>query len=163
MPLLPLIHTFLKLETLAHELYVAHLPHVPTFAKPIFREFIATEEHHRRMFEKLYCKIGNVKQHPRFLVSIFLMKLVAHVVRLGGFRAICRFECSIERRAIRDYKQALQFVKHGDVRAALKRVLHDELSHPSLEALLERFQADEEQHIKTMEQTLRKKISTVAR
>lgn len=142
---------------------MAHLPHVPAFAKNEFRDFIATEEHHRRMFEKLYREIGNVKQHPRFPVSVFLMKVVAHVVRLGGFKAICRFECSIERRAIRDYEQALQFVKHGDVRAALKKVLRDEKSHSSLETLLEQFQTDEEQHVKTMEQTLRKKISTVAR
>ncbi len=151
------------METLAHELYLAHLPHVPVFAKKTFREFIATEEHHRRLFEKLYRKIGGVNDHPRFPVSVFLMKHVARLVRIGGFRAICRFECSIEQRAIRDYTQALQFVKQRHVRTALKQVLRDGRSHPSLEALLQRFQKDEEHHVKTMEQTLRKKISTVTR
>ena len=91
------------------------------------------------------------------------MKCVAHVIRLGGFKAICRFECAVERRAIRDYEQALQFVKCGDVRRVIKHILHDERSHPSLETLLKQFQQDEEVHVKRMEQALRKKISTVPR
>lgn len=91
------------------------------------------------------------------------MKCVAQVVRIGGFSAICRFECAIERRAIRDYEQALQFVKRSDIRRVIKHVLRDERSHPSLETLLAQFQRDEEQHVKRMEQALRKKISTVPR
>ncbi len=162
-PLLPLIHSFLRLETLAHELYRAHLPYVPRFAKEDFREFIRIEEEHRRVFEHLYCRIANVKRHPRFPFSVFAMKCVAHVIRLGGFKAICRFECAVERRAIRDYEQALQFVKCGDVRRVIKHILHDERSHPSLETLLKQFQQDEEVHVKRMEQALRKKISTVPR
>lgn len=148
---------------MAHELYRAHLPHVPRFAKEDFREFIRIEEEHRRVFERLYCRIANVKRHPRFPFSVFAMKCVAQLVRIAGFRAICRFECAVERRAIRDYEHALQFVKQGDVRRVIKNVLRDERSHPSLEVLLKQFQRDEEQHVKRMEQTLRKKISTAAR
>lgn len=162
-PLLPLIHSFLRLETLAHELYRAHLPHVPRFAKEDFREFIRIEEKHRRIFEELYCRIAKRKHHPRFPFSVFAMKCVAHIIRIGGFRAICRFECAVERRAIRDYEQALRYVKQGDVRRVIKNVLRDERSHPSLETLLAQFQRDEEQHVKRMEQALRKKISTVPR
>lgn len=162
-PLLPLIHKFLRLETLAHELYRAHLPHVPTFAKKDFREFIRVEEEHRRMFERLYRKVSNVKQHPRFPFSVFAMKVVAKLVSFGGFRTICRFECFIERHAIADYEAALQTVKHTQLRGVIKRVLQDEKSHPSLPSLLQRFLADEQEHIHTMEKVLQKKISTVTR
>lgn len=161
--LLPLIRKFLKLETLAHELYLTHLPHVPAFAKRDFQEFIKTEEHHRRMFERLYREVGGVPRHPHFPVSVFLMRSVAHILSLAGFATICRFECAVERRAIADYEDALRFVKRPTLRRTIQRVLHDEKQHPSLEALLTRFQHDEEEHVARMQKTLQKKISTPRR
>lgn len=162
-PLLPLIHKFLRLETLAHELYLAHLPDVPACAKKEFREFVQVEERHRRMFERLYRKIANVQSNPRFPFSVRAMKVTAWIISFGGFRAICRFECMIERRAIADYEAALKIVKHAHLRGAIKRVLEDEKSHTSLASLLQRFLADEQAHIDTLKRVSQKKISTVTR
>ena len=158
-----MIHKFLRLETLAHELYRAHLPHVPAFAKKDFEGFITTEEHQRRTFEKLYCKIARVKHHPRFPCSIFLLRCFSSVLRVMGFRMICRFECEIERRAIADYTNALQIVRHGPLQKILRTILKEERSHPSLEALLQQFQHDEQEHIHVMQRDMQKKISTARR
>jgi rubrerythrin len=146
---------------LAHELYLAHLPHVPDFAKSDFRAFIKTEEKHRRIFEKLYREIAGVKQHPTFPVSVFLLKCVAQVIRIAGFQAICRFECAIEERAIADYERALLVVQHARTRKAIQQILEDEELQLSLHAVLQRFQAEEKMHIKHLQKDWRKKISTV--
>ena len=148
---------------MAHELYHAHLPHVPAFAKKDFEGFITTEEQHRRTFERLYCKIAGVKQHPRFPCSIFVLRCFAHVLRVMGFRTICRFECEIERRAIADYTRALHIVCHAPLQKILRKILKEEQSHPSLEALLKQFQHDEKEHIRVMQRDMQKKISTARR
>lgn len=161
--LLPLIHKFLRLETLAHELYLMHLPHVPAFAKKDFLGFIKTEERHRRIFERLYCRVAGVRRHPRFPVSLFCLRLVAHSLRFVGFRAICRFECAIERRAIADYEQALHRVRDPKLRTIIRGILQDEKDHPSLPTLLLKFQKEEMEHIRVMQHDLEKKISTARR
>lgn len=146
---------------MAHELYLAHLPHVPDFAKKDFRAFIKTEERHRRIFERLYCEIAGVERHPTFPVSVFLLKCVAQFVRIGGFHAICRFECAIEKRAIADYERALPCVQQARVRKTIQRILQEEYTHTSLYDVLQRFQAEEKMHIKHLQKDWHKKISTV--
>lgn len=140
-----------------------HLPHVPAFAKQDFLGFIKTEEQHRRTFERLYCQMAGVKRHPRFPVSLFCLRLFAHSLRFVGFRAICRFECAIERKAIADYEEALRVVYDPKLRTIIREILRDEKDHQSLPSLLAHFQKEEMHHIRVMEIDLTKKISTARR
>ncbi len=162
-PLLPLIRRFLRLETLAHELYKIHLPYVPSFAKSEFRQFIRVEERHRRTFERLYLELSHTNTHPRFPFSVACLKIIARVVSFAGFEAICRFECRIEQRAINDYAQALQSIRHPALRRAVQRVLRDERTHGSVNDLLRQFQSEEKVHIRSMRTLFQKKISTATR
>jgi len=59
------------------------------------------------------------------------------LVNLFGVRASLRFECRVERRAVKDYALALEVVENEEVRP-----------------LLEKYRADEQHHIDTMTELL---------
>ncbi len=50
-------------------------------------------------------------------------------MNLFGVRARLRFECRVERKAVKDYAMALEVVKNEQVRPLLEKYLADEQHH----------------------------------
>ena len=144
---------FLELEVFAAELYRQHRRHVPARLRPLMEEFERVEMQHVRRFTHLYQKISG-KRRPRCLVSTAIARFAAMVLAPFGWRTIFRFECRVEERAVKDYRSAMAWVKHAEVRKAIKETLKDEERHAPYVETLKRFCAEEEHHIEEMEREL---------
>lgn len=149
-----LLRKFIRLEVMAAELYRAHIAHVPISLKPMMHHFAKVEEHHRDTFRKIYRDLVG-HEAPRENHTKHLMRLVAWGLSLRGSRAILRFECMIEERAIADYTQALTWVEQPEIRRAIHVILEDEKVHGPLIESLKTFRHDEEEHIEKMKEAMK--------
>lgn len=145
---------FLELEVFAAELYRQHRKHVPTPLRALMEEFERVEMQHVHRFADLYEKISG-KHRPRCLVSISAARIIATVMAPFGWRTIFRFECWVEERAVKDYRAAMTWVKHAEVRKAIKETLKDEERHAPYLDTLKKFCAEEQHHIEEMEKRLK--------
>lgn len=148
-----LLKKFIRLEVMAAELYHAHIDHVPVCLKPIMHHFWRVEEHHRDTFQRIYRELVG-HPAPTFPITRLLTPAFAWCLSLKGPSTILRFECFIEDKAIRDYTQALNWIKHPDIRRAIHNILEDENVHGPLLESLKTFRHDEEEHVRKMEEAL---------
>jgi rubrerythrin len=148
-----LVVKFLRLETIAEALYRQHAHAVSLEVRPVFEHFATVEARHREIFERYYTTIYGLTL-PTFHFSTFGARFIAEVLHLFGQGPILRFECWIERLAIADYTQALEWIEEPSMRKLIHDVLKDETQHlPFTEALLV-FREDEEEHIQKMKKLL---------
>lgn len=155
MTLLKLIRQFLRLEIMAAEFYRTHLKHVPVWMQPLIHHFQIVEERHVTRFAKLYKQISG-QEAPNLKLAERCSHYAAKIVGLFGSEAILKFECKIEAKAVEDYEQALEWVRHPDVRHAINEVLKEEELHDRLMETLTLFQRDEQRHIKEMQKIITK-------
>ena len=108
------------------------------------------------MFEYYYTNIYGTPV-PTFPIATFCAGIIAEASHLFGTSTIVRLECWIERKAIADYTNALEWIEEPNLQQLIHRVLHDEAHHlPLTEALLT-FREDEEEHIRKMTALIQKR------
>lgn len=144
---------FLELEVFAAELYRCHERHVPAKLRPLMQEFRDVEDAHVARFRELHQEIsGHVS--PRCFLSLWVARAIAWVLAPFGWKWIFRFECWVEEKAVYDYREAMKWVAHPKVRAAIRKTLQDEERHAPYLETLKRFCRDEEHHIEEMKSAL---------
>ena len=144
---------FLELEVFAAELYRQHVRHVPTELRPLMQEFCDVEDRHVERFRVLYADITKRPQ-PRCLLALWIARVAAYVLAPFGWKTIFRFECWVEKKAIEDYQDAMEWVTHPDVRRAIRDTLADEELHAPYLETLRAFCRDEEHHIEEMQKRM---------
>lgn len=144
---------FLELEVFAEELYRQHTYHVPRALRPLMKEFADVEAAHVARFSQLYANISG-QTAPKCHLPRWVARLGAWVLAPLGWKTILRFECWVEERAVEDYRAAMAWIMHAEVRTAIHEVLRDEERHAPYLETLKRFCADEEHHIDVMRERL---------
>lgn len=143
------LRRFLALEVFAHALYASQIHRVPTRIRPIIKQFARIEAQHVERFAELLSTVTG-KQAPTFPYLQSLAHAISSILSLFGWRALMHFECFVERCAIRDYTNALNWIKHTHTRKIIKDILaEEEVHHPYIKTLL-RFRKDEQHHIDAM-------------
>lgn len=146
---------FLRLETFAEALYRQHLRVLPKEHHVLFTHFADIEAHHRQLFQEIYETIHK-QPAPRFRLSLWGIRIAMSVLHLFGQKAILRFECWVERRAVRDYTAALGWLSDPRITKVVKMILKEEQAHLPLVELFCEFRADEETHIRKMTALLKR-------
>ncbi len=155
MNLVRLVKKFLRLETMAVLLYSHHEACVAPELRPMMHEFTKIEETHRLAFARLYTQLTS-KPAPRLRFTCAFTKRLALFLERLGVRAMLKFECEFEARAVQDYTKALQLIKDPRAKTVVESILKDELSHKSFDELLHIFREHEERHISKMENELKR-------
>lgn len=143
------LRRFLALEVFAHALYDSQIPRVPKQIRPVIKEFARIEAIHVERFEELL-RIITDKPAPTYTYLARIAQAVSAILSVLGWKNLIRFECFVERCAIRDYTNALKWIKHTHTRKIIKDILaEEEVHHPYIQTLL-RFRKEEQHHIDAM-------------
>lgn len=157
MSLVHLLKRFLRLEIFAAEMYRVHMKHVPVTIQPIIHHFKKIEDHHVDVFQKLYQNITQ-ETPPTFKGTQQFAYLFARFISYFGPKTILKAECWIERMAVKDYQQALNWINDENVKQAIHEVLQDEHMHDNIMQSLKTFKHDEEKHIHEMMKILKNDV-----
>ncbi len=150
------VFDFYELEVFATEMYKQQKHRVPPSLLPIMEHFQRIEEAHIERFAHLYQKITGRPPRFRWLPTL-AARVATALIAPFGWKAILRFECWVERHAVKDYTAAMNWVQHPEARKAIQDTLADEEVHTPYLEVLRRFREEEQHHIDEMTKRLQQK------